>query len=219
MGNPGRQTNIGINCGVMSLTDIGDSSSWSGYIGLVYADGNAMGKIIKALDSPATYRQFSRIVDESIREACFTALNQVCESEINNVGEALKNRKPFESLPADILLLGGDDLLVALPADRALDFALKVTETFQALTQAKIADLEDKKTQEFFCRELGQSRFHDFLRRCDCKKQLPVLSTVGSRRGVVEKRQTERQPLLRILWRMGSHALTFMSWLVLTVMP
>ncbi len=141
------------------LTDIGDSSSWSGYIGLVYADGNAMGKIIKALDSSETYRQFSRIVDESIREACFTALNQVSKSEVNNVGEALKNGESFESLPADILLLGGDDLLVALPADRALDFALKATETFQALTQKKIANLEDKKTREFFCRELGDQGF------------------------------------------------------------
>ena len=76
-----------------------------------------MGKIIKALDLPETYRRFSRIVDESIREACFTALNQVCESETENVRNALRNQKRFESLPADILLLGGDDLLVALPAE------------------------------------------------------------------------------------------------------
>ncbi len=141
------------------LTDIGNSSSWDGYIGVVYADGNAMGKIIKALDSPETYRQFSRIVDESIREACFTALDQVSESEIANVGEALKNRKPFESLPADILLLGGDDLLVALPADRALDFALKATETFERLTQEKINALEDKEVQKFFRGQLGNQGF------------------------------------------------------------
>ena len=142
-----------------SLTDIGDSSSWSGYIGLVYADGNAMGKIIKTLDSPETYLQFSRIVDESIREACFTALNQASEKEIGNVQQALKNQKPFESLPADILLLGGDDLLVALPADRALDFALKATETFQQLTEEKINTLEDEKTREFFRGQLGDQGF------------------------------------------------------------
>lgn len=142
-----------------SLTDIGDCSSWHGYIGLVYADGNGMGKIIKALDLPETYCQFSRIVDESIREACFTALNQVSERDINNVQEALRNQQPFKSLPADILLLGGDDLLVALPADRALDFAQKTTESFQVLTQEKIDALEDEKTREFFYKQLDNEGF------------------------------------------------------------
>ena len=142
-----------------SLTDIGDCSSWNGYIGLVYADGNGMGAIIKALDSPETYRQFSKIVDESIREACFTALNQVSEREINNVQEALRNQQPFKSLPADILLLGGDDLLVALPADRSLDFAQKATETFQRLTQEKIDALEDEKTRAFFHEQSNNEGF------------------------------------------------------------
>lgn len=142
-----------------SLTDIGDCSSWDGYIGVVYADGNSMGKIIKALDLPETYRQFSRIVDKSIREACFTALSQVCELEVGNVQEALKKQKPFKSLPADILLLGGDDLLVALPADRALDFALKATEMFERLTQEKIKALKDEKAQEFFRVQLDNQGF------------------------------------------------------------
>ena len=142
-----------------SLTDIGNCSEWDGYIGLVYADGNGMGKIIKTLDLPETYRQFSKIVDESIREACFTALNQVSESETKSVRNALKNQKPFKALPADILLLGGDDLLVVLPADRSLDFAQKATETFQHLTQKKIDALEDEKTRGFFYKQLGNEGF------------------------------------------------------------
>ena len=142
-----------------SLTDIGDASSWHGYIGIVYADGNDMGKIIKMLDMPETYRQFSRITDNSIREACFIALDQVSESEIGNVRKALGTGEPFEPLPADILLLGGDDLLVALPADCALDFAQKATETFQRLTQKKIDALEDKETREFFHEQIGDQGF------------------------------------------------------------
>ena len=73
--------------------------------------------------------------------------------------EALRNKQPFKSLPADILLLGGDDLLVALPADRALDFAQKATETFQQLTQEKIDALEDKKTRKFFYKQLSNEGF------------------------------------------------------------
>ena len=108
-----------------SLTDIGDRSSWRNYIGIVYADGNAMGQIVQAMIRPETFRQFSKIVDESIQEACFTALSEISESEVNKARENYEQQSGFERLAADILLLGGDDLLVALPADRALDFALK----------------------------------------------------------------------------------------------
>ncbi len=59
------------------LTEIGDRSTWRNYIGIVYADGNNMGKIVQALDTPETFRQFSSIVDNSIREACFIALSQL----------------------------------------------------------------------------------------------------------------------------------------------
>ena len=124
-----------------SIADIGND------IGVVYADGNAMGKIVQALDRPETFRQFSRIVDESIREACFTALSQVSGPEVDSVRNDLTRLEP---LAADILLLGGDDLLVAVPADRALDFSLKVTGEFERLTKEKIDGLQDESTRQFF---------------------------------------------------------------------
>ena len=105
-----------------------------------------------------TFRQFSRIVDESIREACFAALNQILKPEIDKVREASEQQGHLEPLPADILLLGGDDLLVAVPADRALDFALMVTNAFERLTKEKIADLPDADTQ-FFRDRLGSEGF------------------------------------------------------------
>ena len=142
-----------------SLTDIGDRSSWRDYVGVVYADGNSMGKIVQALDRPETFRQFSKIVDESIREACFTSLSQISQSEVGKTREAFEQHRRFEPLAADILLLGGDDLLVAVPADRALDFALKVTNEFERLTQEKIASLQDAETQQFFRAELGKQGF------------------------------------------------------------
>ncbi len=141
-----------------SITEIGDRSSWNGYLGVVYADGNAMGKFVQAIDQRETFRQFSRIVDESIREACFSSLNEVLKSEINKVQEAFEQQVYPEPLPADILLLGGDDLLVAVPADRALDFALRVTNAFERLTKAKIADLPDAERQ-FFRDRLGDQGF------------------------------------------------------------
>lgn len=142
-----------------SLTDIGDFSEWGGYIGVVYADGNSMGKIIQAMNRQETFRQFSQIVDKSIQEACFAALSQVSHKEVADVQKALKDCRPFGYLPADILLLGGDDLLVAVPADRALNFALIVTETFERLTREKIDALQDKETRQFFRDRLGDQGF------------------------------------------------------------
>ena len=135
-----------------NITDIGNK------IGVVYADGNAMGKIVQALDRPETFRQFSRIVDESIREACFTALSQISGPEIDNVRNAPTRHHRFAPLAADILLLGGDDLLVAVPADRALDFSLKVTGEFERLTKEKI-DRLDENTQQFFRGHPGNGGF------------------------------------------------------------
>lgn len=146
-----------IRCG--DLTEIGDHSSWSNYIGIVYADGNAMGKIVQAMDQPETFRQFSSIVDESIRKACFTALSEISEPEINEIQEAVGKKDRFPHLAADILLLGGDDLLVALPANRALDFALKVTNKFEALTKDKIDSLQDGAAKQFFHQQLNGRGF------------------------------------------------------------
>ncbi len=142
-----------------NLTDIGDRSSWRNYIGIVYADGNAMGQIVQAMTCPETFRQFSKIVDNSIQDACFTALSEISEREVNKIRKDYKQQKGFDPLAADILLLGGDDLLVALPADRALDFSLRVTEKFEALTKNKIDALQNAETQQFFHEKLGDRGF------------------------------------------------------------
>ena len=141
-----------------SVTEIG-ACSWRDNIGLVYADGNAMGPFVQALTSSDTYRHFSRIVDQSIREACFTALSKVLKPEIDEAREAFYRQSSSRPLPADILLLGGDDLLVALPADRALDFALQVTELFERFTQREIDALEDSRTSQFFRERLCDRGF------------------------------------------------------------
>ena len=138
-----------------SITDIGARSDWRNYVGVVYADGNAMGQVVQAIEGPETSRQFSAIVDESIRQACFTALSEVCRNEIESVREAVKRDSDVNPLPADILLLGGDDLLVALPADRALDFTMRIADLFEHFTRERVAKLQDPEVREFFHAQLG----------------------------------------------------------------
>lgn len=142
------------------FAEIGKRSSKHGYLGVVYADGNAMGKALQSLDRLETCRHFSMIVDQSIRTACYSGLAEVTGNEIEQVRRKADQdfsslRSSVRALPADILLLGGDDLLVALPADRALDFALHVSSEFERLTREKIAALSDDFARQFFREQIG----------------------------------------------------------------
>lgn len=136
---------------------IGEQSSGKrkGYIGLVYADGNMMGRLVQELDSPEVCKAFSELVDGSIRHACYKALSEVCAPEIAKVREALERGEKPKPLPADILLLGGDDLLLLLPADRALRFVLYVTEAFERLTRERQARLPEAARRFFTKRGLA----------------------------------------------------------------
>ena len=133
------------------LEEIGARSGYRGYIGLVYADGNAMGKLVRQLSSESMASEFSNIVDQSLREACFAALDHACRPEIERIREAAeRNEDQLTTLPADILLLGGDDLLVVLAADRALEFAEHVARQFSERTAERIRTLQDPKARQLF---------------------------------------------------------------------
>jgi hypothetical protein len=123
-----------------------------GYVGLVYADGNAMGRLVQELDDPSTCTTFSELVDGSISEACFQALDTIFATEI---GERRVDPDTIRELPADILLLGGDDLLVLLPADDALRYTLQLTRLFEEITRRRIEALPPGETRTFFEKRLG----------------------------------------------------------------
>ncbi len=141
------------------MTAIGECSPWHNYVGLVYADGNSMGQIVQALDRPETLRCFSQIVDKSIRAACYSGLDVVVDTEVKRTRYAVGRDDRLESLPADILLLGGDDLLVVVPASRALEFAQRVTDEFERQTHQRITALPDENMRCFFQRWLGDTGF------------------------------------------------------------
>ena len=133
------------------FTKVGENASGraKGTIGLVYADGNAMGRLVQKLNHPDVCESFSKTVDGSIRTACFLGLGEVCAAEI----EANCKRgpdDPLRVLPADILLLGGDDLLVILPGDRAVAFAERICGHFERLTREKLDAIDAGPAQDFF---------------------------------------------------------------------
>lgn len=119
---------------------IGDRCrSRRGYTALVYGDGNAMGRLLKKIDSKDRFERFSKIVDGAIREACHEALWSHC-------------REVDGKIPADILLLGGDDVMIYLAADAAMPFATELARRFEDKTKEKFnAGGEDN----FFSNELA----------------------------------------------------------------
>lgn len=129
-----------------------DRDGRSERLGLVYADGNAMGQLVRDLDSIETCRAFSSLVDQSIRGACHQALEEVCDIDLRQIEHSRHGQ-----IRADILLLGGDDLLVALPAERALPFAERAATLFREETERRIERC-DGEAGEFFqrrgCRHL-----------------------------------------------------------------
>lgn len=111
-----------------------------GYTALIYADGNSMGHLVRNIKKKEQFQFFSSTVDGAIRESCHEALYEVCCRE--NC-----------SLPCDILLLGGDDLLVYLTADDALEFAVTVAEKFQEKTKGAFLKYS---ADNFFKEALGE---------------------------------------------------------------
>ena len=136
---------------------VNTDKSKSRYVGLVYADGNSMGRLVQELNSTEISRTFSDIVDSSIREACYATLTSLCSKEIADAQKAVQEQTKPRKLPADILLLGGDDLLVVLPERRTLDFALGVCDKFSELTRNRIEQLTGAQKKYFKDKYLHKS--------------------------------------------------------------
>lgn len=99
-----------------------------GYIGIVYADGNAMSKVIKKIPSTKSFLAFSATTDWAIKKATFEAVKRHCPEEAGLI-------------PVQILILGGDDLVLVLPADRALEFAILLSDSFTRNAKEGFAEL------------------------------------------------------------------------------
>ncbi len=126
--------------------DIAEASYPGGYIGLIYADGNGMGQRVSKISRLGHLQAFAEIVDMSLKKAVGHALQthlgpdlrkagplpesaQPSEAELPSDGDRRQPRRPFE-----VLMLGGDDLVMVTRAQSAIDIALTTVEEFEHLT-------------------------------------------------------------------------------------
>src|SRR5207248_2259811 len=87
------------------------------YFALIYADGNGMGKAFGDCSGLPEYQKLASTIDKAIYEAVCSAIAQHLR-----VSDYVK-AKDTPVFPFDILLMGGDDVLMVVPAAAALDVA------------------------------------------------------------------------------------------------
>ncbi|WP_376790353.1 HD domain-containing protein [Thermoflexus sp.] len=103
--------------------DLDTLAGSDGRIALLYADGNNMGDLLQLMPSPASYRHFSQVLEQATREALFSAIWGVFGEE--------RLKDPHKPLPFEIVALGGDDIVVIVPARYGWALAVKILKAFE----------------------------------------------------------------------------------------
>ncbi len=114
--------------GGQDLGAIGQQARPRGYVALVYADGDRIGKtkqeVVKAYGL-AGYAAFSQALSEAANQATAQAL------AVAYGGQAPRT----SALPFEVITIGGDDILLICTAERGLEVACTISRLFGAQVQ------------------------------------------------------------------------------------
>lgn len=115
-----------------SLKEISDASN--GFVAYIYADGNNMGQYIRdKIKTPEEYRQFSEDIFETIEQSVYAALaKHLTPCCYKPDGQSNRKTKlPVWIHPFEIITIGGDDVLLVIPANQTLAIAQTIGKTFE----------------------------------------------------------------------------------------
>lgn len=105
------------------ISDIGDKSN--NYIGLICCDGNRMGQKLKEIVKiPDDYTEFSKLVKDAVENILFKVVAE----------EIAPDDKDY--VPVEFILMGGDDLVIIVPANKAVMIARKFCKGFHKETSS-----------------------------------------------------------------------------------
>jgi CRISPR-associated protein Cmr2 len=114
-----------------TLAEIGQAcAARPGHVGFIYLDGDNLGQVLETLPTLQDYRAFSQAIEATARKAVFDALRIVRPAEIE--GDPERAKRPVIIHPFEILTIGGDDIMLIVPADQALPIAATITQAFTA---------------------------------------------------------------------------------------
>ncbi|EAW35826.1 type III-B CRISPR-associated protein Cas10/Cmr2 [Lyngbya sp. PCC 8106] len=108
---------------------------YNGFIAYIYADGNNMGGYIQKIKTPQEYKQFSEDIFKATEEAVYYALSKhLRPHQLNNLTDPdIENKNGDWIHPFEIITIGGDDVLLIVPANKALEVAKTLGEEFEKL--------------------------------------------------------------------------------------
>ncbi|WP_044194300.1 type III-B CRISPR-associated protein Cas10/Cmr2 [Oscillatoria acuminata] len=128
--------------------EIGNHSD--GFIAFIYADGNNMGGYIQKIQTPQEYAEFSQDIFEATKKSVFLALREHLNPyELENLTNAdSKHREGTWIHPFEIIAIGGDDVMLIVPANKALAIAKTIGEEFEKILIGKhqVYKLEPSKS-------------------------------------------------------------------------
>ncbi|NJN19620.1 MAG: hypothetical protein HC822_26955 [Oscillochloris sp.] len=112
------------------------------YIALIYADGNRVGAWMETCRSPEDFRARSQALDAVTKQAVFQALSAHLEPQrVRRIsGRAFIH--PFE-----ILTIGGDDILMIVPAAQALAITHAIAHAFERSRDLVVAGAQPTSAQ------------------------------------------------------------------------
>lgn len=160
-----------------TLDAIGSSSD--GFVGFIYADGNNMGGYIQSqIKSPQDYAKFSRDIFEATEKSVYRAIADCLQPQIiENLGNPDSPHKDGEIVhPFEIVTIGGDDVLLIVPANKALDIAHKIGVEFEQILSENPGYRLNDSHRENLCRCHRYSNSSSNTPRSKC--QLSISSGV-----------------------------------------
>ena len=141
-----------------TVGEIGNASN--SFVAYIYADGNNMGGYIQTISTPQAYREFSedisKITEESVYESLAEHLSVHCLKGMNDSESTYRNQQWIH--PFEVITIGGDDVFLIVPADRALQIAKTIGEVFERRLMA----IQDQKYHTKSTQPLQPKQIHRY---------------------------------------------------------
>ena len=135
-----------------SLREIASASNPSGFVAYIYADGNNMGGYIRQkIKTSQSYRLFSQDIFNATEKSVYKALASYLHPS-KYIPDAKSTRTKKGSVlihPFEIITIGGDDVLLVVPADKALEIAKMIGDEFEFLLTTGNYLLKEEKYNSF----------------------------------------------------------------------
>lgn len=126
----------------LSLEEIGnkrDTNKTNNFVAFIYADGNNMGGYIQTIKTPQEYMEFSRDIFDATEKSVYRALAEYLHpQELKNlIKPEAENRNGTVVHPFEIITIGGDDVLLIVPANKALEISHTIGAEFEKILLSK----------------------------------------------------------------------------------